>query len=91
MSNPASIDRNSFDKRIWTDEWVLDEKSNAIDYLEKAVRFLLEVDKDKWALKWIAMSIHGALYGFGVCVVCGISSETNDFNVVRTSRKVNDC
>lgn len=50
----------------------MDEASNAIDYLEKAVRFLREVEAGELiAWKWVCISAHGALYGFAVAAATG--------------------
>jgi hypothetical protein len=62
----------------------LDEKHNALDYLEMGVRYLLEVERTPWAWKWVCISLHGALYGFGVCAVKG----TNDNSVIRGDGKL---
>lgn len=58
------------------DEFVLrtDELENSIDYLEKAA-FYYKNREDKYWFKWLMISLHGALYGFGVCAVKGTSSE----------------
>lgn len=50
----------------------IDEESNAIDYLEKTIRFLHEVDSGILiAWKWVCISAHGALYGFAVAAARG--------------------
>ncbi|MBI2845519.1 MAG: hypothetical protein HYX86_03125 [Chloroflexi bacterium] len=47
------------------EEWlIVDEKGNAIDYLEVAARFLGWDNDLKW--KWVAIALHGALYGFAI-------------------------
>lgn len=51
-----------------------DELDNAIDYLEKAAFYFNNRDDNYW-FKWLMISLHGALYGFGVCAVKGISNE----------------
>ncbi|WP_338789183.1 hypothetical protein [Metabacillus sp. FJAT-53654] len=58
------------------DEFILhtDELDNSIDYLEKAA-FYYKNRKDKYCFKWLMISLHGALYGFGVCAVKGITIE----------------
>ncbi|MCD1162894.1 hypothetical protein [Peribacillus frigoritolerans] len=50
------------------------EIENAIDYLEKAT-FHFNNREDSYWFKWLMISLHGALYGFGVCAVKGISTE----------------
>lgn len=47
-----------------------DELDNAIDYLEKVI-FYYKNRKDKYWFKWLMISLHGALYGIGVCAVRG--------------------
>jgi len=60
-------------KEVW---WRLDEKNNALDYLEMAIQSLLEVERTPWAWKWVCISLHGALYGFGVCALQGTNFES---------------
>lgn len=60
------------EKETW---WYLDEKNNALDYLEMGVRSLMEVDRTPWAWKWVCIALHGALYGFGVCALQGTNYE----------------
>lgn len=50
------------------------EVDNAIDYLEKA-RYYYNNREDKYWFKWLTISLHGALYGFGVCAVQGSNSS----------------
>jgi hypothetical protein len=44
---------------------------NAFDYFEKAVFFIRETEKSDIAWKWVAISLHGALYGFLVSASYG--------------------
>ncbi|MGM0888975.1 MAG: hypothetical protein ACQEW5_18835 [Bacillota bacterium] len=66
----------------------INEFDNAIDYLEKA-SFHYNNRKDKYWFKWLNISLHGALYGFGVCAVQG-SSES--LRVLKTpgKKKINE-
>jgi hypothetical protein len=48
---------------------------NAFDYLEKAVLFLANGEHDIWSWKWVSISLHGALYGFAVCMAKGDQQE----------------
>ena len=45
--------------------------TNALDYLERAVRFIREVTTDKAAWKWAIIALHGSLYGFAICACKG--------------------
>lgn len=57
-------------------QWMrLSEVSNALDYLDKAVRFIHEADPDPQAWKWVILSLHGSLYGFGVAACQGTDYE----------------
>ena len=47
------------------------EETNALDYLEQAHHHVLETEKRTLAWKWVAITLHGALYGFAVCAVKG--------------------
>ena len=52
----------------------LDEKENAIDFLEKTAYFLETIpDETRW--KWVSISLHGAVYGFAICALKGSSAE----------------
>ncbi|EKN69272.1 hypothetical protein BABA_10431 [Neobacillus bataviensis LMG 21833] len=51
-----------------------DELENAIDFLEKATYHFNNKEDSYW-FKWLMFSLHGALYGFGVCAVKGTSTE----------------
>ncbi|MED4229486.1 hypothetical protein [Neobacillus cucumis] len=51
-----------------------DELENAIDFLEKAA-YHYNNKEDKYWFKWLMISLHGALYGFGVCAVKGTYTE----------------
>lgn len=57
-------------------EYILrtNELENAIDYLEKASFYYNSRDDSYW-FKWLMISLHGALYGFGVCAIKGTSTE----------------
>jgi len=52
--------------RITTEE-------NAIDYLEKAADFIQGSDKFRW--KWVAISLHAALYAFAICALYGTNPD----------------
>ena len=53
-----------------------DELENAIDYLEQAANFFENVENPH-RFKWLMISLHGALYGFGVCAIKGSRSYHN--------------
>ena len=53
----------------------LDEKTNAIDYLEKAYIFIKQTENDNMAWKWAIITLHTALYGFAICACAGTSPE----------------
>ncbi|PGY51506.1 hypothetical protein [Priestia megaterium] len=53
-----------------------DELENAIDYLEQAANFFENVENPH-RFKWLMISLHGALYGFGVCAIKGSRSFHN--------------
>lgn len=43
---------------------ILDEESNASDYLSRSVEFLNQIDNDRLYLKWFTIAFHGAVYHF---------------------------
>ncbi len=61
------------EKETW---WRLDEKNNALDYLEMSVRSLMEVEQTPWAWKWVCIALHGAIYGFGICAIKGTDDSS---------------
>lgn len=64
--------RREGSKESW---WQLDEKNNALDYLETAVHCMLDVERSPWAWKWVCIALHGALYSFGICALQGTNFE----------------
>jgi hypothetical protein len=52
------------------------EETNALDYLEQAARFIREASADDRAWKWVAIALHGALYGFAICACKGADYHT---------------
>lgn len=48
-------------------------ETNAIDYLEKSYYFICQTVERPYAWKWVAISLHGALYGFAVSALIGPS------------------
>lgn len=61
----------------------LTEEKNALDFLEKAGRFILETENNSISWKWVVLSLHGTLYGFAICACKG----TNPERVIDFSRK----
>lgn len=43
---------------------ILDEESNATDYLSRSVEFLKKIELDRGYLKWFTIAFHGAVYHF---------------------------
>jgi hypothetical protein len=63
----------------------INEKENAIDFLEKAAYFLEQKeDQNRW--KWVAISLFGSLYGFLICAIQG----TNPDRVINKASKYPD-
>jgi len=53
----------------------INERKNAIDYLEKAHNYIRETEEDLMAWKWVALTLHSALYGFAVCACAGTNVD----------------
>jgi len=51
------------------------EETNALDFLDKAARFIVEAQVDRKAWKWVVLCLQGALYGFAVCACRGTNYE----------------
>jgi len=52
------------------------EESNALDYFERASKFIRETETDSQSWKWVIISLHGALYGFAICACHGTDWKT---------------
>ncbi|MFE4038238.1 hypothetical protein [Priestia sp. YIM B13489] len=62
-----------------------DELENAIDYLEKAAEFF-ENRTDKHRFKWLMITLHGALYSFGICNIQGTNPSERVFKPLKISK-----
>ena len=62
-----------------------DELENAIDYLEQAAKFYKE--KSRHQFKWLMISLHGALYSFGVCAIQGNTPVQNVYKDLSLTKK----
>lgn len=71
-----------------TPEWYrTSTEENATDYLEKAADFCQRSDQQhKW--KWVALSLHGALYGFAICAITGTDPDRAARYAKKKGRKV---
>jgi len=57
-------------------KWLrLTEETNALDYLEKAARFIRETEQNRLAWKWVVLALHGAICGFAICACQGTNYE----------------
>lgn len=57
-------------------KWMrFDERTNAIDYLEKCLFFIKTADKKKQNWKWVIITLHSALYGFAISALTGYNYE----------------
>jgi hypothetical protein len=59
-----------------------DERTNALDNLEKCYEFIKTVEKEKQNWKWVIITLHGAIYGFAVSACRG----TNSYSVIKKSK-----
>jgi len=50
------------------------QETNAIDYLKKVLCFLKSIESKPENWKWVAISLHGALYGFAICSLRGTNN-----------------
>ncbi|MDD4795978.1 MAG: hypothetical protein PHG03_05440 [Bacilli bacterium] len=51
------------------------EEVNALDFLEKAYFFISQNKIKTINWKWISIALHGALYGFAICMLKGTNYE----------------
>ena len=66
MKNPERVEEQ------WIDFMA---ELNALDYLEKAYQYMCQVENSPMEWKSVILSLHGALYGFAVCVCHGTDWE----------------
>ncbi len=71
-------------KRIVQGKWLrFTAETNALDYLERAGKFIRQTESDTKAWKWVIISLHGALYGFAICACRSTDYE----NIIRRTKK----
>jgi hypothetical protein len=51
------------------------EEINALDFLEKAYFFISQHEIKAIDWKWVSIALHGALYGFAICMLKGTNYE----------------
>lgn len=54
--------------------FILDEESNAVDYLVRSYEFLDQTKQNRSFWKWYIIAFHGALYSFMILVLLKINS-----------------
>lgn len=54
--------------------FILDEESNAVDYLVRSYEFLEQIEKNRSYWKWFIIAFHGALYSFIMLALFKINS-----------------
>jgi hypothetical protein len=71
MSPKKQEESNASGKESWLR---INERENAIDFLEKAALFLGRGDdSNQW--KWVVISLFNALYGFLICAIQGTNPD----------------
>lgn len=58
-------------------------ETNALDFLERAGKFIQQTESDINAWKWVILALHGALYGFAICAC----RSTNYENIIHRTKK----
>ena len=51
------------------------EEINALDFLEKTYFFISQNEIKAIDWKWVSIALHGALYGFAICMLKGTNYE----------------
>lgn len=64
------------------------EETNALDYFERACRFIREAGTDETAWKWTIIALHGSLYGFAICACKGTNYKNVSFVTKRGERRL---
>lgn len=85
--NDSSLERYDTKREKIEPSWLrFDEKTNALDYLQKAGESIYKVENNPEEWKWVILGLHGALYGFAVCACKG----TRDSSVRIRTKKGNE-
>ena len=72
-------------------KWLrLTEKTNALDYLEKAYDFIRQTETSVLAWKWVILALHSALYGFAICACQGTTPDFVAPKIKKGKIRVND-
>lgn len=53
---------------------ILDEETNAVDYLVRSYEFLDQIEQNRTFIKWFIIAFHGALYSFMILALLKINS-----------------
>jgi hypothetical protein len=64
----------------------LDERTNALDYLDRAYQFIQHVEHDVLAWKWVIIALHGALYGFAICACAGSNPDYIKYPMIKKGK-----
>ena len=76
-------------RRRIKERWLrLSGEENALDYLEHAYQHILRTEKCAIAWKWVAIALHGALYGFAVYACKGTNPENVTYKHKKGVEKV---
>jgi hypothetical protein len=63
-------------------------ETNALDYLDRAARFIREAVNDDTAWKWVIIALHGSLYGFAICACKGTDYTNVTYETKRGDRRL---
>ena len=66
-------------------------ETNALDFLEKASQFIKQTENDHRAWKWVIIALHGALYGFAICVCQGSTPNNVTTETKRGDKLIGFC
>ncbi|MBU4396663.1 hypothetical protein KKC08_00645, partial [Patescibacteria group bacterium] len=53
---------------------IIDEESNAVDYLVQSCEFLDKIEKNRLYIKWFIIAFHGAIYSFMMLALLKVNS-----------------
>ncbi len=67
-----------------------DERTNALDYLEKCYHFIKTVDKERQNWKWVIITLHSAIYGFAISACRGTNSDSVIQRTIKGHEKLID-
>ncbi len=77
MGGVLNASRYTYEEFMIYAKWMrYDERTNALDYLEKCYNFIKTVEKERQNWKWVIITLHSAIYGFAISACRGTNYQS---------------